>query len=415
MDVVDLARQAHRAAQEFGQTSADKRTELLQAMESALESQRVTILAANVQDTSQARDRLSAAMLDRLTLTDERFSAMLAGVRQLAQSKDVLGETLRSWTQPNGLQFQQRRVPLGVVAILYESRPNVTADAAAICVRSGNVSLLRGGSEARQTNRAIVSALQDACEECGLPREVVSFLDSSDRADVTKLLQCEQYIDLVIPRGGEGLIRTVTEQSRIPVLKHYKGICHIFVDASADIAQAVAVCRNAKVQRPGVCNAMETLLVHRSLANTFLKELAAKLPEVSFRACTEAAAILQESKAHVQLATSQDWDTEHLALILNVRVVADVSEAMDHIAQHGSRHTEAILTRDQNNAQAFAQQVDAGVVMLNASTRFNDGGEFGFGAEIGISTDKLHARGPVGVEGLTTYKYIVSGEGTVRN
>lgn len=413
--VIELALAAKKAAHFLATTSVEQRTSLLLSMAVTLLAQRDLILAANAKDVAAAEGRLSAAMLDRLTLTPERFNSMVEGVRQVAASEDPVGQVLSHWRRDDGLDFEQVRVPLGVVAIIYESRPNVTADAAAICIRSGNVALLRGGSEALHSNRAIAAALTAACAASDMPTAVVSFLDSADRNAVNTLLGCEQYIDVVIPRGGESLIRAVTEQSKIPVLKHYKGVCHLYIDSEADLEKAMLVCRNAKVQRPGVCNALETLLVHASVAQMALPLLVKAMPEVVFHACPRSfpslAAICPE---RVVASSDEDWSNEYLDLVLNVGVVDSVHSAIQHINRWGSKHTDGILTENTSTAERFAVAVDTGVLVINASTRFNDGGEFGKGAEIGISTDKLHARGPVGAQELTTYKYILRGDGHIR-
>ncbi|MCL4145432.1 UNVERIFIED_CONTAM: hypothetical protein GTU68_003684 [Idotea baltica] len=339
-------------------------------------------------------------MLDRLTITEARFNSMVEGVFEIAAAKDIVGEQISSWDRPSGINIAQRRVPLGVVAVIYESRPNVTADAAAICIRSGNAAFLRGGSEAIETNRAIALVLANAARSQGILPGVVSFVDTPDRAAVNALLQLDSCIDVVIPRGGETLIRAVAEQSRIPVLKHYKGICHLYVDKDANLEDAVRVVQNAKVQRPGVCNAVETLLVHADIAAEYLPKLLSAIPEVEIRDAIAAKEL--------------DWSSEYLDLILSVRVVDSLEQAVEHINTYGSGHTDGILSRNQNALEEFSVRVDTAVVVCNASTRFNDGAEFGKGAEIGISTDKLHARGPVGAVELTTYKYIVTGSGSVR-
>ena len=407
---VELAKEAQRAGWALAATSAEQRSLLLREMASSLRENREQIIKANNVEYEGQVGLLGTAMLDRLRLTEERFNAMVNGVEQVAESEDLLGEVISKWDRPNGLTIEQRRVPIGVVAVIYESRPNVTADAAAICIRSGNVALLKGGSEAIETNRAIAEALSTAAKKVGLPQAVVSFLDTSDRAVVAQLLQLEDYIDLVIPRGGEGLIRAVSEQSKIPVLKHYRGVCHLYIDAKADVSAAVRVVENAKVQRPGVCNAVETVLIHADIAQEVLPQLVSAMPDVEIRGCQRCRNILPSVVAAVQ----SDWSTEYLELILSVKVVDTLEQAIEHINTYGSGHTDGIISQDSAAVAEFSNRVDTGVVVCKASTRFNDGAEFGKGAEIGISTDKLHARGPVGAKELTSYKYIVSGEGTIR-
>jgi glutamate-5-semialdehyde dehydrogenase len=337
---------------------------------------------------------------------------MADGIEEVIALPDPVGEVLRMWRRPNGLQVGRMRIPLGVIGIIYESRPNVTADAAALCVKSGNAVVLRGGSEAIHSNTAIAGVLRDALSSAALPADAVSIIPQTDRAAIDAMLSAEEYIDLIIPRGGEGLIRSVAEKSRIPVIKHYKGVCHIFVDEDADIAQAVSICVNAKVQRPGVCNAMETLLVHEKAAGAFLPAVGAELLKrgVEIRGCPETVRILRQAKP----AAEEDWGAEFLDLILAVRVVPSMDDAMEHIRRYGSLHTEAILTRDHSRAMRFLREVDSSLVLVNASTRFNDGFQLGLGAEIGISTTKIHAFGPMGLEELTTTKFIAFGDGQVR-
>jgi len=337
---------------------------------------------------------------------------MAAGLREVAALPDPLGDMSKMWTRPNGMQVGRVRVPIGVIGIIYESRPNVTADSAALCLKSGNACVLRGGSEAIHSNTAIATILSDAAEKAGVPGGAISFVARPDRELVPLLLKQDRYIDLIIPRGGEDLIRFVVAHSRIPVLKHYKGVCHVYVDAGADLAMAEEISFNSKVQRPGVCNAMETLLVHRSEAERFLPAMARRFTEagVELRGCPESQRIVPG----IVPATDADWPAEFLDLILAVKVVADMDEAVGHIAAFGSNHTEAIVTRDYERARRFVREVDSSVVLVNASTRFNDGGQLGLGAEIGISTSKLHAYGPMGVEELTTTKFVVYGSGQIR-
>lgn len=408
--VTNLAEKAKRASWQLASLSAEQRSALLNEMAEQLTIAKEAILSANAIDCERQKGVLSSAMLDRLTITEQSFCSMVEGVREIASAEDVVGEQIASWDRPSGIQIEQRRVPLGVVAVIYESRPNVTADAAAICIRSGNVALLKGGSEAIETNRAIAVALSIAAQKQSLPAEVVAFIDTTDRSAVSTLLQLEASIDVVIPRGGEALIRAVTEQSRIPVLKHYKGVCHLYVDKQAILEDAVRVVVNAKVQRPGVCNAVETILVHQNVAAEFLPKLVEAMPQVEIRGCKKTCNILSQANE----ATETDWSSEYLALILSVRIVESLEQAIEHINTYGSGHTDGILSQNEAALQEFSTMVDTGVVVCNASTRFNDGAEFGKGAEIGISTDKLHARGPVGASELTTYKYIVTGSGTIR-
>jgi glutamate-5-semialdehyde dehydrogenase len=371
------------------------------------------IAEENNKDLEDAQKRgLSPSFVDRLTLTPSRIKAMAEGLKQIASLQDPVGEVLRMWRRPNGLLVGKMRIPLGVVAIIYEARPNVTADAAGLCLTAGNSVILRGGSESIRSNVALGSILGDALEKNNLPREAVQIVPVTDRALVLEVLKLEDYIDLVIPRGGESLIRFVSENSKIPVLKHYKGVCHIFVDEFADLDVAENVCMNAKVQRPGVCNSMETLLVHEGVSEKFLPRMVRKFEEkgVEIRGCLRTREILPQVKE----ASEEDWYAEYLDLILSVRVVKGINEAIDHIEKYGSMHTEAIITRDYKNAQYFLNNVNSSTVLVNASTRFSDGYELGLGAEIGISTSKLHAFGPMGVEELTTTKFIIYGDGQIR-
>ena len=369
--------------------------------------------AENRKDLQAAKaNGLPAPMIDRLILTDATIAAMAQGLREVAQQPDPVGSTGPVCTRPNGLQVARMRIPLGVIGIIYESRPNVTVDAAGLCLKAGNAVILRGGSEALHSNRALAAVIGGVLAGSGLPEAAVQVVPVKDRAAVNALLQQEETIDLIIPRGGEELIRFVVAHSRIPVLKHYKGVCHVYVDEGADLAMAEEISFNSKVQRPGVCNAMETLLVHRSEAERFLPAMARRFAAagVELRGCPESQRIVPG----IVPATDADWPAEFLDLILAVKVVADLGEAVDHIAAFGSNHTEAIVTRDYERARRFVREVDSSVVLVNASTRFNDGGQLGLGAEIGISTSKLHAYGPMGVEELTTTKFVVYGSGQVR-
>lgn len=367
----------------------------------------------NAKDLQAGKEKgLDAAMLDRLTLTEQGVENMADGLRQIAALADPVGEINDLSYRPSGIQVGKMRVPLGVIGIIYESRPNVTADAAALCLKSGNATVLRGGSEAIHSNKAIALCVKEGLETAGLPGECVQVLESTDRALVGELLRAEEYIDVIIPRGGKGLIERVSNDSLIPVIKHLDGICHVYVDDEADLAKASDVAFNAKTHRYGVCNAMETLLVNASVAAEFLPEIAERyaMKDVELRGCEKTCAILHNCKA----ATDEDWGEEYLAPVLSIKVVDDMADAIQHINRYGSHHTDTIMTQNYSKSRQFLRQVDSSSVMVNASTRFADGFEYGLGAEIGISTDKLHARGPVGLEGLTTLKYIVLGDGHIR-
>ena len=382
-------------------------------MAAGLEKESSRLISENQKDLLEAEKKgLSKAMIDRLTLNADRIKAMADGLREVAALPDPVGEVLKMWRRPNGMEVGRMRVPIGLIGIIYESRPNVTADTAALCLKSGNGVILRGGSEAVHSNRAIVEVLSKAGAEAGIPEGAVSFIENPDRACVMEMLKLNQFIDLIIPRGGEGLIRMVSENSTIPVIKHDKGICHVYVDSKADLAMAEEICFNAKVQRPGTCNAMETMLVNQDVAKTFLPAIVGRMKKagVEIRGCSKTRAIVPDITA----ATDKDWDTEYNDLVLNVRTVASMEEAMEHIAAHGSQHSEAIVTNDYQNAHRFQREVDASAVFVNASTRLNDGFEFGLGAEIGISTTRIHARGPMGLEELTSTKFIVFGNGQIR-
>jgi len=351
-------------------------------------------------------------MIDRLTVKAATIEAMAAGLKEVALLNDPVGTMGPTWIRPNGLQIARMRIPLGVIGIIYESRPNVTVDAAGLCLKAGNAVILRGGSEAFYSNQALAAIIARALENSGLPDKSVQVVPVREREAIYALLNQEAFVDLIIPRGGEGLIRSVVENSKIPVLKHYKGVCHIYIDADADLDMAQNICLNAKAQRPGVCNAMETMLVHRSVAEVFLPAMAGRFAEagVELRGCAATCRILPDA----QKARESDWPAEYLDLILAVKVVEDIDEALAHIAAYSSNHSEAIVTRDHENAQRFVREADSSAVLVNASTRFNDGGQLGLGAEIGISTSKLHAFGPMGLEELTTTKFIVQGSGQVR-
>jgi glutamate-5-semialdehyde dehydrogenase len=372
------------------------------------------ILAANQSDLQRgSANGLSSALLDRLKLDHDRLAAICRSLRQVAQLPDPVGQVIKEWSRPDGLHFKKVRVPIGVIGIIYESRPNVTSDAASLCLKTGNAVILRGGSEALASNIALCEALRAGCRRAGVPEDAVQIVSSPDRAAVRAMAEMAEFIDLIIPRGGKQLIETVTAFARMPVIKHFDGICHVYVDQAADLEMAQSIVINAKCQRPSVCNAAETLLVHTGIAKEFLSRCGAELQRrgVELRGDAETQAILGPS---VRPATDQDWRTEHLDLILSVRVVPSLADAIAHIETYGSHHSDAIVTRDEQVADEFMNKVDSAAVFWNASTRFNDGGEFGFGAEIGISTDRLHARGPMALEELTIYKYQVIGQGHVK-
>ena len=393
--------------------SAADKNRILRAVGAALRENASYLQEENARDVAAAAEKgLPAAMIDRLTLKEATIAAMAAGCDEVAALDDPVGKITSMWRRPNGLLVGRMRIPLGVIGIIYESRPNVTVDAAALCLKSGNAVILRGGSEAIHSNRAVAGIITDVLKRGPLPPDAIQLVPMTDREAVYELLQLEEWIDLIIPRGGEDLIRTVVSHSKIPVIKHYKGVCHVFVDETAELEMAVRICMNAKVQRPGVCNALETLLVHREIASRFLPLLAEQYRQagVTLRGCP----VTQEILPGVATATEADWHAEYLDLILAVKVVEDLDAAMDHIRRYGSLHTEAIVTSDYGRAQRFLQEVQSSTVLVNASTRFSDGFELGLGAEIGISTTKLHAYGPMGLEELTTSKFIIYGNGQVR-
>jgi glutamate-5-semialdehyde dehydrogenase len=409
----DMARAARNAAHKLGRVSSRQKNAALRAIAGGLKTQADFIQSENQKDLMRAEEMgLSSAMIDRLTVTTATIDAMIAGIEEIVHLDDPVGTLSATWIRPNGLRVARMRIPLGVVGIIYESRPNVTIDAAALCLKAGNAVILRGGSEAFYSNQALASIIRSGLENSGLPDKAAQVVPVREREAVFALLNQEAFIDLIIPRGGEGLIRSVVEHSKIPVLKHYKGVCHIYVDEDADLDMAQNICLNAKVQRPGVCNAMETLLVHRSVAEEFLPVMAERFAEagVELRGCEATCRIVPD--AHK--AQESDWLAEYLDLILSVKVVDDMDEALAHIAVYSSNHSEAIVTRDYARAQRFVREADSSVVLVNASTRFNDGGQLGLGAEIGISTSKLHAFGPMGVEELTTSKFVVFGSGQIR-
>ncbi len=413
-DLVGMGRKARRASRALARLSSAVKDRALRSMAEALEAARSELQQANRLDLAAATAAgLSPAMVDRLTLSDKVIDAMALGLREVAAQDDPVGEVVRMWKRPNGLLVGKKRIPLGVIGIIYESRPNVTADAAALCLKAGNAVILRGGSEALHSNRAVARILGRAAAAGGIPEGAIQAVGVADREAVLELLKLEEYIDLIIPRGGEGLIRFVTANSRIPVIKHYKGVCHVFVDASADLDMAQAIVLNAKTQRPGVCNALETLLVHREAAPEFLPRVGAALAAagVEVRGCPETRRLFPAAVA----AAEEDWGAEFLDLILAVRVVDSFEAAVEHIEAHGSLHTEAIVTRDYGNAQRFLDEVNSSVVVVNASTRFSDGQQLGLGAEIGISTTKIHSFGPMGAQDLTTTKFVIYGQGQVRD
>ena len=411
--IIKIADEALTASRRLSHISANVKNAALLRMADELGWHRDFILSENSRDVISAREKgLTAAMIDRLTVNNATIEAMAQGLREVAALPDPVGKVTSMWRRPNGLLVGRMRIPLGVIGIIYESRPNVTVDASALCLKSGNAVILRGGSEAIHSNLAIASVLQDVLRESPLPDKAIQVIPFTDREAVSIMLQLDEQIDLIIPRGGEELIRAVVAQSKIPVIKHYKGVCHVFVDAGADVDMAVNICANAKVQRPGVCNALETLLVHADIAPVFLPKMAERLQKagVLLKGCEKTRKILK----NIDAATEEDWYTEYLDLILAVRVVPSIDEAIAHIEKYGSLHTESIVTKDYTNSQRFLNEVNSSTVLVNASTRFSDGFELGLGAEIGISTTKLHAFGPMGLEELTTSKFIIYGDGQVR-
>jgi glutamate-5-semialdehyde dehydrogenase len=411
--IAQIAADAKRAAGILAHMPSGAKNDALKSMAEALVSQCDYLIEENQKDVNRAaRTGLSKAMIDRLTLNKTAIPSMAEGLTAIVGLPDPVGAVTSMWRRPNGLLVGRMRIPLGVIGIIYESRPNVTADAAALCLKSGNAVILRGGSEAINSNIAIARVLKGVLRKGTIPEAAIQLIETTDRSAVHEMLQLEEFIDLIIPRGGEELIRAVVNESKIPVIKHYKGVCHTFVDADADLAMAAAVCMNAKVQRPGVCNAMETLLVHREIAEEFLPPMAEKFRQagVLLKGCERTRRILPD----VEAATEDDWYREYLDLILSVRIVDTIDDAIAHIEKYGSLHTESIITRDYSNAQRFLNEVNSSTVLVNASTRFSDGFELGLGAEIGISTTKLHAFGPMGLEELTTTKFVIYGNGQVR-
>jgi len=409
----EIGRRARAAARVLAAASSNTKNDALVAMAAALRSSADAILKENAADVTAGKAAgLSAALLDRLTLTRDRIEKMARSLDEIVALRDPVGEIIEGYTRPNGLQIMRLRVPLGVVLAIYESRPNVTSDVAALCLKSGNAAILRGGKESLRSNLAIHKVLSEAVTAQGLPADALQMIDNPDRDLLAALLREDRWIDVVIPRGGEELIRAVAEQSTIPVIKHYKGVCHVYVDELGDLDMAEAICFNAKVQRAATCNAMETMLVHKNVAARFLPRICRRLAEagVELRGDERTRRVWPGAKP----ATEEDWYAEYLDLVLSIRIVDDIQQAIDHIATYSSNHTDAIISQDLKHVQQFVRDVDSSSVMINTSTRFSDGGEYGLGAEVGISTDKLHARGPMGVRDLTTYKWVVYGNGQLR-
>ena len=410
--MAQVGQQARAASRLIGKANTGIKNQALLAIASAIDARRAELISANQQDMSNGKaNGLDAALLDRLELTPARIDAMIEGLQQVAALPDPVGEITGMSYRPSGIQVGKMRVPLGVIGIIYESRPNVTVEAASLCLKSGNATVLRGGSEAIHSNRAIAACIQDGLKVAGLPAGVVQVVETTDRAAVGELIAMPEYVDVIVPRGGKGLIERISRDARVPVIKHLDGICHVYIDAEADLDKAIAIAMNAKTHRYGTCNTMETLLVHEAVADRVLPNLADQYTAkgVELRGCDRTQALIS-----CHPATEEDWKTEYLAPILSIRVVDDLDAAIDHINTYSSQHTDAIVTENYTLARRFLTEVDSSSVMVNASTRFADGFEYGLGAEIGISTDKLHARGPVGLEGLTTQKYIVLGDGHVR-
>lgn len=411
--VYKKALEAKEGARALAKASSTQKNSALIAMAEALKKRGKELVAENKKDIGFAQDKgLSKAMIDRLALNDKRIDEMAQGLVEVAALPDPVGEIIKMRQRPNGMTVGKMRVPIGVIGIIYESRPNVTADAASLCMKAGNAVILRGGSEAINSNKAIVKVLKEAAKKEGLHEGIVTFIDTPDRQAIMEMLKLEGIVDLIIPRGGEALIRAVTDNSRIPVLKHYKGVCHVFVDRGADLQMAEDICFNAKVQRPGTCNSMETMLVDKKIAKAFLSSMIKRFKEagVKIKGCP----LTKKMDASLEKAQEEDFYREYLDLIVNVRVVDDIEEAMTHIAKYGSAHSDAIVTNNYDMAMRFLKEVDSSAVFVNASTRLNDGFQFGLGAEIGISTDKIHARGPMGLEELTCTKFIVFGNGQLR-
>lgn len=411
--VLERALEAKKGARALGKASLRQKNNALQKMAEALRDSATELMEENKKDIAYAEQKgLSKALIDRLALNDKRIEEMAAGLQEVAALPDPAGEIVKMWQRPNGMSVGRMRVPIGVIGIIYEARPNVTADATGLCLKAGNAVLLRGGSEAINSNRAIINILRSAIKTEGLDEGAVTFIDTTERQAVMEMLKLEGIVDLIIPRGGEGLIRTVTENSRIPVLKHYKGVCHVFVDRDADLLMAEEICLNAKIQRPGTCNAIETMLVDEPVAQGFLPAVLKRFEDkgVELRGCPKTLAIYPDIKE----VKEEEFYNEYLDLILNVKVVSNMDEAMEHIAKYGSAHSDTIVTMNYQRAIRFLKEVDSSAVLVNASTRLHDGYQFGLGAEIGISTDKIHARGAMGLEELTCTKFIVLGNGQLR-
>jgi len=409
----DIAKKAREASFYLANVSTDKKNKALNIAAQLIDERREEISEVNREDVREAeRKGVSKAFIDRLTLTEKRINGMVKSLNEVSMLEDPVGTIIRGWKRPNGLQILQMRVPIGVIGIIYESRPNVTVEASSLCLKTGNATILRGGREAINSNRILYTILSEAVKRAGLPEGCIGFIDSVDRKAIKYLIRMNGLVNLIIPRGGEGLINFVTENATVPVIKHYKGLCHTYVDEFASLPMAQEIVYNAKVQRPGVCNAIETLLVHKNIAGKFLPEMIRRLQEagVEIRGCERTRKVVPQ----IREAEEKDWDTEYLDLILSIKVVDDIEEAIEHINKHGSQHSEAIITENYERAMGFLYRVDAATVYVNSSTRFTDGGEFGMGAEIGISTDKMHARGPMGLPELTTYKYLILGNGQIR-
>ncbi|MEC9314987.1 MAG: glutamate-5-semialdehyde dehydrogenase [Pseudomonadota bacterium] len=409
-----LGQHARQASRALARAGTETKNKALLAMAAEIRAAAETLKRENERDLEAGRSKgLEAALLDRLTLSDARIESMAEGLEQIAALPDPVGEISDMTYRPSGIQLGRMRVPLGVVGIIYESRPNVTADAAALCLKSGNATILRGGSEAIHSNQAIAACIRRGLDQAGLPETAVQVVQTTDRAAVGQLITMPEYVDVIVPRGGKSLIERISNEAKVPVIKHLDGICHVYIDSEADLDMAEEIAFNAKCHRYGVCNAMETLLVDAAVADTILPRLAVRYGDegVELRGCSRTRAILKDINA----ATDADWDTEYLAPILSIKIVEGLDEAMEHIHHHSSGHTESIVTENYQRARRFLAEVDSSSVMVNASTRFADGFEYGLGAEIGISTDKIHARGPVGLEGLTSQKWIVLGSGQVRN
>jgi glutamate-5-semialdehyde dehydrogenase len=413
-ELIIIAKQAQKAARILSVVSTPKKNKALQTMAQSLIKNSRAIIQANKQDLQSAKkENKNSAFIDRLSLSALGIKKMSEDLLSVAELADPVGGVIKTWQRPNGLVLSKVRVPLGVIGIIYESRPNVTSDCAGLCLKTGNAVILRGGKESIHSNQAIYKAISSALVKVNFPQGCVNLIQTTDRQAVNEMLKLNDYIDLIIPRGGESLIRSVVENSRIPVIKHYKGICHTYIDKYADFSMAQEVVFNAKVQRPSTCNAMECLLVHSTIARDFLPDMIKRLrtAEVEIRGCAKTVKLIPG----IKLASNQDYATEYLDLILNVKIVSSMKQAIAHITKYGSKHSEAIITENLRNGMTFLKSVDAACVYLNASTRFTDGNQFGLGAEIGVSTDKLHARGPMGLEELTTYKYIIIGNGQIRS